>query len=172
MSGSEPIRPADPATVSGDQDSFKNFGVCGSRIATPSADTLPLQLSANLPTTPLRATDDRLLAQIDTSVRNVSPAALRVITSKGAVMAITSNGVVVASPERGVRAKGYVYNLEPGATADYKSTIYLRSCNAASGSLPPGKYQLHALQRFIVIGEEPSRPMILVSGGPWEIEIG
>ncbi len=87
-------------------------------------------------------------------------------------MAITSNGVVVASPERAVRAKGYVYKLEPGATAAYKSTVYLRSCGEASGTLPPGKYQLHALQRFIVLDEEPNRPMILVPGGPWQIEIG
>ena len=170
MSGPEPIRPAD---ASADQNSFKDFGACGSRIATPSATTLPLQLTAALPTTPLRATDDRPSVQIDTSVRNMSASALHVITSKGALMAITSNGVVVASPDRQVRAKGYVYNLEPGATADYKSTIHLRSCDAASGTLPPGHYQLHALQRFTVIVEGPRRrPMILVPGGPWEIEIG
>jgi hypothetical protein len=172
MSGPEPIRPADPAAASDDQDTFKNFGACGSRIATPSATTRPLQLSAALPTTPLRVTDDRPFVQIDTSVKNTSASGLHVITSKGALMAITSHVVVVASPERGVRAKGYVYTLEPGATADYKSTIYLRSCGAASGTLPPGQYQLHALQRFTVLGEEPSRPMILVLGGPWEIEIG
>ena len=173
MSGSEPVRRADPADVSGDQDSFKNFGACGSRIATPSATTLPLQLAAALPTTPLRVTDDRPFVQINTSLRNVSPSALHVITSKGALMAITSHGVVVASPERGVRAKGYGYNLEPGATADYKSTISLRSCDAASGTLPPGHYQLHALQRFTILVEDPlRRPMILVPGGPWEIEIG
>jgi hypothetical protein len=151
---------------------LQNFGVCGSRIATPSQTTLPLQLTAAPPTTPLKGTDDRPFVQIDTSVKNVSSSALRVITGRGALMAVTSNGVVVASPERMVRAKGYVYNLEPGATADYSSTIYLRSCDAASGTLPPGKYQLHALQRFIVLGEEPNRPMILVPGGPWEIEIG
>jgi hypothetical protein len=175
MSGSEPVRRADPAGVSGvsgDQDTFKNFGACGSRIATPSATTLPLQLAAAPPTTPLRGTDDQPFVQIDTSVRNVSPAALHVITSKGALMAITSHGVVVASPERASRAKGYVYNLEPGATAAYKSAIYLRSCGAASGTLPPGQYQLHALQRFIILVEDPIRPMILVPGGPWEIEIG
>jgi hypothetical protein len=113
------------------------------------------------------------LGQIDMSVRNMSASALRVITSKGALMAITSNGVVVASADRQVRAKGYVYNLEPGATADYKSTISLRSCDAASGTLPPGHYQLHALQRFTILVEDPRRrPMILVPGGPWEIEIG
>jgi hypothetical protein len=173
MSGSEPVRRADPADVSGDQDSFKNFGACGSRIATPSATTLPLQLAAAPPTTPLRGTDDQPFVQIVTSVKNVSPAALSVVTGKGALMAVTSNGVVVASPERASRTKGYVYNLEPGATAEYNSAIYLRICDAASGTLPPGKYQLHALQRFIVLGEDPSRrSMILVPGGPWEIEIG
>jgi hypothetical protein len=172
MSGSEPVRRADPGDASGDQNSLQNFGVCGSRIDTPSDTTLPLQLAAAPPTTALKGTDDQPFVQIDTSVKNVSSSALRVITGRGALMAVTSNGVVVASPERGVRTKGYVYKLEPGATADYKSIIYLRSCGAASGTLPPGKYQLHALQRFIVLGEEPSRPMILVPGGPWEIEIG
>jgi hypothetical protein len=175
MSGSEPVRRADPAGVSGvsgDQDTFKNFGACGSRIATPSETALPLQLAAAPPTTPLRGTDDQPFVQIVTSVKNVSPAALSVVTGKGALMAVTSNGVVVASPERASRTKGYVYNLEPGATAEYNSAIYLRICDAASGTLPPGKYQLHALQRFIVLGEEPSRPIILVPGGPWEIEIG
>jgi hypothetical protein len=145
MSSREPIRPAE---ASADRDLFKYFGACGSRIVTPSATTLPLQLAAALPTTPLRVDDDRPFVQIDMSVMNISPSALRVITSKGALMAITSNGVVVASPERGVRAKGYVYILEPGATADYTSTIYLRSCDRASGTLPRGHYQLHALQRF------------------------
>ncbi|GAA1629932.1 hypothetical protein GCM10009744_17460 [Kribbella alba] len=173
MSGSEPVRRADPADASGDQDTFKNFGACGSRIATPSETALPLQLAAAPPTTPLRGTDDQPFVQIVTSVKNVSPAALSVVTGKGALMAVTSNGVVVASPERASRAKGYVYNLEPGATAEYNSAIYLRRCDAASGTLPPGKYQLHALQRFTILVEEASRrPMILVPGGPWEIEIG
>jgi hypothetical protein len=174
MSSPEPIRPADPAEGSADLDSFRNFGTCGSPIATLSATTLPLQLSAALPATPLTATDAHPFVQIDMSVRNISPAALHVLTGKGALMAITSNGVVVAGPERAVRPKGYVYNLEPGASADYKSTIYLRRCDADSGTLPRGHYQLHALQRFTVIVEEPltPRPMILVPGGPWEIEIG
>lgn len=176
MHSPEPIRqsnPADPAEAPADQDSLKSFGTCGSRIATPSATTPPLQLTAVLPTAPLKVTDDRPFLQIDMSVTNMSPSSMRVITSKGAVMAITSNGLVVASPERGVRTKGYVYNLQPAATANYKSTIYLRSCDAGSGTLPPGHYQLHALQGFTILTDDPrTRPLILVPGGPWEIEIG
>jgi len=169
MNDPEPIHRGNPA---GGQSPLWSFGVCGSRIATPPEINLPLQLAVSLPVTPLIATADHPFVQIDTSVRNVSPSAMRVITGRGALMAITSNGVVVASPERMVRAKGYVYSLEPSATADYSSTIYLRSCDSASGTLPSGTYQLHALQRFIVLGEEPNRPQILVPGGPWQIEVG
>lgn len=173
MRSPEPIRPADPAQAAADKAWFKTFGACGSRVASPSATALPLQLTAAPPTTPLRVADGPFV-QIDMSVTNVSPSALRVITSQGALMAITSNGVVVASPERAVRAKGYVYNLEPAAMANYKSTIHLRSCDGTSGTLPPGHYQLHALQRFTALVDEPLRrgPEILVPGGPWEIEIG
>jgi hypothetical protein len=173
MSGSEPIRPADPVDASADPNSFRAFGACGSRIPARSDTGLPLQLTAALPTNPLRVVvGDVPFAQVDMSVRNVSVSALQVMTSKGALMALTSDGVVVANPD-GVRTKGYIYTIEPDATHDYKSTINLRGCDPTSGRLAPGRYQLHALQMFIFFDEDLNRkPMILVPGGPWEIEIG
>jgi hypothetical protein len=106
------------------------------------------------------------------SVRNLSDSAVRVITLRnGARMAITKDGTVVASPG-GVRPAGSTYTIEPGATHDYKSTINLISCDANS-ALAPGHYQLHALQPFTFLHKDLNRgPTILVSGGPWDIEIG
>lgn len=170
-SGPDHIEPAAPANTQTDW----TFGACGSRIAAQPKAGRPLRLIASLPTAPLKATDDRLLEQIDMSVKNVSNSALKILTSQGALMAITKDGIVVASPAGMIR-KGYAYTIEPGATHDYKSTINLRRCDAGSGSkaLSPGKYQLHALQTFSLFGKDSNTrtSSIAVQGGPLDIEIG
>jgi hypothetical protein len=168
-SSSDHIEPAAPASTQNE----RTFGACGSRIAA-NPDGLPLQLIASPPAMPIRATDDLLLVQIDIAVKNVSDGALKVMTGEGAVMAITKDGTVVASPAA-MRAKGYKYTIEAGAVHDYKSTINLRSCDpkAESKALAPGKYQLHALQTFILLDKDRNnRTTIVVVGGPWDIEIG
>ena len=150
--------------------SFARFGLCGSRIAMQPDTSLPLQLAASVPT-PLSATDSPAFMQINMSVKNLSDSAVQVLTAKyGARMAITKDGIVVAGPG-GARPVGSGYTIEPGATHAYRSTVNLVSCDSDSG-LAPGHYQLHALQTFTFTDKELNTgQMILVYGGPWDIEI-
>jgi hypothetical protein len=172
LSGPEPAGPSNPPDAAGGQVSFARFGACGSRIATQPDTSLPLQLTASLPTTPLRATGKPAFTQIDMSVRNLSDSAVQVTTSwNGARMAITKDGTVVASPG-GERPVARTYTIEAGATRDYKSTLNLVSCDTNTG-LAPGRYQLHALQIFTLNDKDLNTgPPILVPGGPWDIEVG
>jgi len=169
-SGPESAGTGDQATAG--QVSFRRFGTCGSRIVMrPDASLpLPLQLTASLPTTPLRASDEPSFTQIDMSVKNLSDSAVQVLTyRRGARMAITKDGTVIAGAG-GMRPAGTQYTIEAGQSHDYKSILNLAACDGISG-IAPGHYQIHALQSFTFVDEDLG-PTILVYGGPWDIEIG
>ena len=152
--------------------SFNRFGSCGSRIAMQPDTSLPLQLTASLPTTPLRAIAEPSFTEIDMSVRNLSATAVQVMTMRrGARLALTKEGVVVAGAG-GMRPAGTQYAIEPGEAHDYKSILNLVNCDTNSG-LAPGDYQVHALQRFRFVDEGLNiGSEILVYGGPWDVEVG
>ncbi|WP_406051555.1 hypothetical protein [Kribbella sp. NBC_00889] len=170
MSGPEYVGSGDPLDAAG-QMSFARFGACGSRIATQPDISLPLRLTASLPTAPLRATDNPPFIKIDMSVQNLSGSAVQVLTARyGARMAITKDGIVVAGPV-GARPAGSRYTIDPGVAHEYESTVNLVGCDSDSG-LAPGHYQLHALQRFTFLDKDWNLgPAILVAGGPWDVEI-
>jgi uncharacterized protein affecting Mg2+/Co2+ transport len=167
VSGPEPADAGDQPAA--EHVSYNRFGTCGSRITMRPDTGLPLQLTASLPTTPLRASDEPSFTQIDMSVRNLSDSAVQVRTyRRGARLAITKDGTVIADSS-GIRPAGTQYTIQPGEAHAYKSTLNLAACNADSG-LAPGHYQLHALQTFTFVDED-SEPTIHVYGGPWDLEI-
>jgi uncharacterized protein affecting Mg2+/Co2+ transport len=168
---SEPDGPGRPPDAAEEHKLYVRFGVCGSRIALQQNASPGLQLAASLPIAPLRGTDEPSYTRIDMSVQNLTDSAVQVLTLRsGARMALTKNGIVVAG-SGGVRPAGTQYKLAPGATHHYKSTLNLVSCATNSG-LEPGHYQLHALQRFLVLDEHFNHgPTILVYGGPWDLEV-
>jgi hypothetical protein len=88
-------------------------------------------------------------------------------------MYVVKDGVVARGPG-GKRPAGVVFSLAPGASRAYKSTVNLGYPNEPSGKihpLPPGTYQLYAVQEFIK--PEPDRNLLFyVRGGPWDIQIG
>ena len=143
---------------------------CGSRITGwPRAD-LPLEITASLPDGPLRK-ELSGGTWIEMRVTNVSDSTLRVMTYRdGAFITIGKNGLVVAGPG-GRRPAGTSFVLEPGAGRDYKSGINFRRCDHDSANVSPGKYQLYAAQTFTLRDEEPWTQG-LVTGGPWDVEIG
>lgn len=128
-------------------------------------------LTATVICMPLRGTANPPFTQIDMSVKNLSDSAVQVSTSaRGARMAITKDGTVVAGAG-GVRPVATRYTIEPAAAHHYKSTVNLVGCDTKS-ALTPGRYQLHALQTFTFLDKDLNRgSTILVSGGPWDIEI-
>lgn len=151
---------------------YMRFARCGSRITFELDPGLPLELVAAMPLR-LREADNPGYAFVDLSVRNRSPAAVSVLTSRsGARMAICKDGVVVASPG-GSRAAGAVYTIAAGEVRDHRATVGLIGCSSKQ-RLAPGGYQLHALQQFmLLVGRDgvPGKSM-LVYGGPWDIEVG
>jgi uncharacterized protein affecting Mg2+/Co2+ transport len=168
-SGPDPTATGDQSAAG--QISYNRFGACGSRIAMQPDTSLPLLLTASLPTTPLRASDKPSYTEIDMSVRNLSDSTVQVMTyRRGARLAITKDGTVIAD-SGGIRPAGTHYTIQPGEAHAYKSTLNLAACNADSG-LAPGHFQIHALQTFTFVDDDLNRaPEILVYGGPWDLEI-
>jgi hypothetical protein len=163
--GPGPTEPAAP------QAQGLTIGRCGSEITGQLRVDQPLQLAASVPTTPLKAVNPLLQVQIDMKVVNMSNSVLRIRTNASASLTLARDGVVVATPPPH-RGAGSKYTIEPGESFSYKSTVSLRRCDSdsASSPVPPGTYQLYAVQPFF-LGDDLAHP-IFVQGGPWDLEVG
>ncbi|TDU91381.1 hypothetical protein EV138_4987 [Kribbella voronezhensis] len=140
------------------------FGSCGSRIP-PHPDVDLLRLNASLPSQ--CRIGRQVVIPIEMSLKNLTDAVVRLSTYRsGARMAITKDGVVVAGAG-GVRPVGTTYVVQPGGAHAYSSILNLVACETQK-VLPPGDYQVHAIQPFTFVGVDLT---VNVCGGPWDLQL-
>ena len=145
---------------------------CGEPLYWQPRQGLPLQITATVPTEPLTEQFVWGLTQLDMQITNVSDTALRVRTGRGAHLTLVKDGLVVATPA-GQRDSAHTFDLEPGASRHYKSTLSLRRCGPgpppSTVPLEPGTYQLYAAQPFSLDREHHTS--FVVQGGPWPVTV-